>query len=148
MQSKIPAIRWDAVAGATLIVLAGVFLMGSWHLPLGTLRHMGPGFFPFWSAVIMAGLGVLIIVDDFRNAGERPSLPKLRPFVVVVATPLIFGLLIGWLGLVPTVIATALVARFAEPVHWGWDLVLVPCGLAILAVLVFIEFIGVTIPMF
>ena len=66
----------------------------------------------------------------------------------VVACPIVFSAMIGWAGMVPTVIVTALLARMAEPLKWGWDLVLVPLGLVILSVVVFIEFIGVSIPVF
>jgi len=50
--------------------------------------------------------------------------------------------------MVPTVTVVALLARMAEPMKWGWDLLLVPAGLVLLAVVVFIHFLGVAIPAF
>lgn len=140
--------RWDVVAGGVIIAIATVFLVVGSRLSFGTLTRMGPGFLPVCTAVTLGILGVLIMVDGLRHRPVAPDLPRLRPFVVVVACPIVFSAMIGWAGMVPTVIVTALLARMAEPLKWGWDLVLVPLGLVILSVVVFIEFIGVSIPVF
>jgi hypothetical protein len=140
--------RWDVVAGLAMIVMAAGFLIGGWGLTFGTLTHMGPGFVPICTAIILAGLGAVIIFEGLTHAPAGPELPKLRPFLVVVACPIVFGWMIGWAGMVPTVIVTSLLARMAEPLQWGWDLVLVPLALVAISVFVFIKFIGVAIPIF
>lgn len=148
MDASSKPLRWDIVAGLVIIALAVGFLVIGLRLDFGTLRHMGPGFVPVAASFMLGALGVIILIEGLAMAPRSIELPKLRPFLVVVACPLVFGALIPWAGLVPTVIATALVARMAEPLKWGWELVIVPLCLAAASVLVFIQFIGIAIPTF
>jgi predicted transporter len=141
-------VRWDVVAGGAIVALALVFLVVGSRMSFGSLGHMGPGFLPVCTALMLIGLGSYIAWDGMRKDAYAADLPKLRAFLVVVACPIVFSAMIGWAGMVPTVIVTALLARAAEPLKWGWDLVFVPLGLVILAVGVFIKFIGVAIPIF
>jgi hypothetical protein len=148
MEMRTDRVRWDVVAGAAIVALALVFLVVGARMTFGSLTQMGPGFVPVCTAVILAMLGGVIVFNGLRKAPREVDLPKLRPFLVVVACPIVFSAMIGWAGMAPTVIVTALLARAAEPLEWGWDLVLVPLGLVALAVGVFIEFVGVAIPIF
>jgi predicted transporter len=148
MEMRTDRVRWDVVAGAAIVALALVFLVVGSRMSFGSLRHMGPGFVPVCAALMLIGLGGFIAWEGLRKEPTSADLPKLRAFAVVVACPIVFSAMIGWAGMVPTVIVTALLARAAEPLKWGWDLVLVPLGLVVLAVGVFIEFVGVAIPIF
>jgi hypothetical protein len=148
MQTSQSNIRWDVLAGLVIIAMAIGFLLVGVRLEFGTLMQMGPGFLPVCTALILAGLGAVIIFEGLTNAPIMPDLPKLRPFLVIVACPITFAWMIDWAGMVPTVVVTSLMARAAEPLKWGWDLVLVPLALSLTAVLVFIKLIGVAIPVF
>lgn len=148
MQANQVNIRWDILAGLVIIAMAIGFLVMGVRLEFGTLMQMGPGFLPVCTALILAGLGGVIIFEGLTSAPTIPDLPRLRPFLVVVACPIVFAWMIDWAGMVPTVVVTSLIARAAEPLKWGWDLVLVPLALSLIAVLVFIKLIGVAIPAF
>jgi putative tricarboxylic transport membrane protein len=148
MQASRSDFRWDVLAGLVIIAMAIGFLVVGMRLEFGTLMEMGPGFLPVCTALILAGLGGVIIFEGLTNAPSIPDLPKLRPFLVIVACPIVFAWMIDWAGMVPTVVVTSLLARAAEPLQWGWDLVLVPLALSLIAVLVFIKLIGVAIPAF
>lgn len=148
MQTRVENRRWDVFAGAAMIAIALVFLIFGTRLTFGSLTRMGPGFLPVCAAIGLILLGAAIVVDGMRGQGTIPNLPRLRPFLVIVACPIVFSLMIGWAGMVPTVLVTAFVARMAEPLEWGWDIVLVPVGLAAIGVFVFIDFLGVAIPAF
>ena len=140
--------RWDVLVGAVIIGVAAIFFGYGLRLSFGSPMQMGPGFVPVCTAAILALLGTIITVEGWRGEPTLADLPRLRPFVVVVACPIVFAMMIGWAGMVPTVIVTSLLARMAEPFRWGWDLLLVPLTLVIIAVVVFIKFIGVAIPIF
>lgn len=148
MQSKFEGFRWDAVAGSAMILIALLFLVVGSQLPFGSLTRMGPGFLPICAAIGLAVLGAVVAMEGFKGESAVPELPKLRPFLVVIACPIVFSLMIEWAGMVPTVLVTAVLARMAEPLKWGWDLVLVPIGLAAVGVFIFIDFLGVAIPAF
>ncbi|MDE3819665.1 tripartite tricarboxylate transporter TctB family protein (plasmid) [Sinorhizobium meliloti WSM1022] len=148
MQTRVENRRWDVLAGATIIAIALVFLIVGARLTFGSLTRMGPGFLPVCAAVGLILLGATIVAAGLRGQGTIPKLPRLRAFLVIVACPIVFALMIGWAGMVPTVLVTAFLARLAEPLEWGWDLILVPAGLAAIGVFVFIDFLGVAIPAF
>lgn len=148
MQTKVESRRWDVIAGMAMVAIALIFLFYGSRLTFGSLTRMGPGFLPVCTAIGLALLGGAIAFEGLRGKGTIPNLPRLRPFLVIVACPIVFSLMIGWAGMVPTVLVTALLARMAEPLEWGWDLVLVPAGLAAMGVFVFIDFLGVAISAF
>lgn len=52
----------DRVSGAALILLALGVIWESQKLPLGTLHNPGPGYMPILLAIILGGLGILIVV--------------------------------------------------------------------------------------
>lgn len=131
-----------------MIAVAIVFLGVGSQLTFGSLTRMGPGFLPVCAAIGLAVLGGIVVIEGLKRESAVPDLPKLRPFLVVIACPIVFSLMIEWAGMVPTVLATAIMARMAEPLKWGWDLVLVPVGLAAMGVFIFIDFLGVAIPAF
>jgi hypothetical protein len=148
MQSKFEDFRWDVVAGGAMILIALLFLVVGSQLTFGSLTRMGPGFLPVCAAIGLVVLGAVVALEGLRGETAVPELPKLRPFLVVIACPIVFSLMIEWAGMVPTVLVTAVLARMAEPLKWGWDLVLVPIGLAAVGVFIFIDFLGVAIPAF
>lgn len=145
-QIESSGIRWDVIGGLVMIAIALPFLIIGLRLQFGTPSQMGPGFLPVCAAVILTGLGAVVVVEGLTRALTVPNFPKLRPLLVVVACPIVFGWMIGWAGMVPTVIVTSLLARMAEPLEWGWDLLLVPLTLVAISVLVFIKFVGISIP--
>ncbi|MCT7667766.1 tripartite tricarboxylate transporter TctB family protein [Shinella kummerowiae] len=148
MQSKFEDFRWDVVAGGAMILIALLFLVVGSQLTFGSLTRMGPGFLPVCAAIGLVVLGAVVALEGLKGETAVPELPKLRPFLVVIACPIVFSLMIEWAGMVPTVLVTAVLARMAEPLKWGWDLVLVPIGLAAVGVFIFIDFLGVAIPAF
>lgn len=148
MQSKFEDFRWDVVAGGAMILIALLFLVVGSQLTFGSLTRMGPGFLPVCAAIGLAVLGAVVALEGLKGETAVPELPKLRPFLVVIACPIVFSLMIEWAGMVPSVLVTAVLARMAEPLKWGWDLVLVPIGLAAVGVFIFIDFLGVAVPAF
>ncbi len=50
----------DRVCGSALCLLALFVMWESRALPLGTLRHPGPGYFPVLLAALLLGLGALV----------------------------------------------------------------------------------------
>lgn len=137
--------NWDLLGGVLVAALGIGFLALGWHLRPGTLAEMGPGFAPRALSFGMIAIGAILALKAVGRKAQPASWPRLRPFVIVVACPVLFGLLIRPLGLVPTILIVASLARLAEPQKFGWDAVLMPVGLAIFCVVVFVEFIELPI---
>lgn len=88
-------------AGIFLIVIGlGAWLMAG-DLPLGTLRAMGPGMLPKAFALILSGLGALLMLESLRFEGEQLESWSLRGIVFVLGGCLLFGMAIRGFELGP-----------------------------------------------
>ena len=84
-----------------LAIAIFVSLEGFAKLKLGTLRQPGPGFFPFWGAVILGTLSLILLARSLRSR-ERLNFGAVRwsALVLVLAALLIYLLFLETLGFV------------------------------------------------
>ena len=103
---------WGGAAMAGIGAAVAFYAVGQYDF--GTLRRMGPGFFPTVLGVLLAGLGLLIALPAWRRAGEaRPF--AAREALAVLAAIALFGLGLQRLGLIPTTAAAVLTASLPAP---------------------------------
>lgn len=133
---------WGAVLTLLGLAVAGY---AAAQYDFGSLRRMGPGFFPVVLGLGLAGLGVLISLPAWGRPGQ------LRPFawrevIGIVAALLVFGLLLNRLGLVATTALTVLISSTVAP-RGGivWRLVLTVAVTA-LVWLLFVAGLNMSIP--
>jgi hypothetical protein len=137
---------YDIIWGGILALLGlGVAAYAVMHYDLGSLRRMGPGFFPVVLGIGLAGLGAVIAIPAFGRTGEP------RPFawpetIGVIGSLLLFGLLLNRIGLMGATAITVLVASSVAP-RKGiiWRLVLTVVVTALIWVL-FILGLNMSIP--
>jgi putative tricarboxylic transport membrane protein len=91
----------DMAAGLFMILLAGVALVLSSDLPLGTLRQIGPGMLPKSFAVICAVLGLMLCLASLRFNGEKLAGWSWRGVIFVLGGAVLFGLTIRGFDLGP-----------------------------------------------
>lgn len=121
MRRDLHDLGWGAALALTGLAVAG-YAWASYDM--GSLRRMGPGFFPVTLGMLLAGLGALIAVPAMSRPGQS------RPFawpesIAVVAALLVFGLLLDRLGVLLTTALTVLIASSVAPRRGlGWRLVL------------------------
>jgi hypothetical protein len=109
----------DAAAGLFLVAVAAFALWQGSDLPLGTLRAMGAGMLPTSLAVIVGGLGLLLVVLAF--VAEGPALERwhLRGPLFILGSVIVFALLIRSAGLAVAGPTSMLISCFAtEEVRW------------------------------
>lgn len=136
--------RTNAACGALFILFGLFFGWQSLDLELGTALRMGPGFFPAVLAGILILLGLVIVVQATRVQGEPLGAIAWRGMVLILAAPILFGLLLNGLGFVPAIFISAMVASFASAKMTVLVAVLVSVTLAIFASLVFV--VGLELP--
>ena len=99
----------------------------SYRLGLGTLTNPGPGFLPFWCALILSGLSCLVFFHRLlaRTQGETQELRSLWQGVrwpkgiYVVMAILAYALLFTTLGYLLSTIALLLfLFKAIEPQRW------------------------------
>lgn len=137
----------ERITGAILMA-AGLFF--AWYSAenynLGTLRRIGPGMFPMGLGVALAGLGLAIAIVAPDRRQRRPEF-DLRVAAAVVAAILTFGLLVGWIGLVPAIIGTVAVGSLAESPFRPVSVILLGAGLCVLSWLIFRVGLGLPMPL-
>ncbi|REF73286.1 tripartite tricarboxylate transporter TctB family protein [Paracoccus versutus] len=106
----------DLIAGL-LFLSAGILVTAiSSNYPFGTLRQMGPGFFPVVLGLLLCLLAALIIVGSVvgeAEAMEPWSAQTLRAALLILGGTTIFGLTVRSAGVIPSIFAMVLLGSLA-----------------------------------
>lgn len=137
----------DFFGGAILAAIgAGVAVWAALHYDMGTLRRMGPGFFPVVLGVVLSGLGLVVALPALGRSAVAPKI-ETSSAVAVLAAILIFAFGLSRLGLAGATMVTVLVATIPAPRKgWIWRIVLATAVTAI-TVLVFSFGLRMTLPL-
>ncbi len=111
----------EVACGAAFLLIAGLFAYGSMDLPMGTAVRMGPGYFPLMLAIILAGLGAIIVVKGLGRAPSPIGGVPWRGIVFISLGPIVFGLTVRELGMAAAIALVALIATLASA-RAGWRL--------------------------
>ena len=134
-------------------VLAGLLFAGFGVLGLvlgrdyeaGTAFRMGAGYFPMvvgWALVL---LGLSLLVMGLSVEGERMKGVRVRPLFFVLASVVLFAVLVRPFGLIVATVVMTLVARAGG---WDWkplEIALLALVLAGGAVLLFVQGLGLPV---
>ena len=104
----------NGLCGAIFIGGGLFFAYQSLTLDIGTAFRMGPGYFPLVLAIVLVALGLIVLVQAMRVAGEPIGPIAWRGMAFILPAPIFFGLTVRGLGFVPAVFLTALIAAFAS----------------------------------
>ena len=139
----------DVGAGAIFIAIGLFFgLMTLSGLDIGTARRMGPGYFPIMLSGILVVLGLAILAKGLGQADvQRGPLPW-RGLAVLLPVPVVFGLLIRPLGMVPVLLITTFLTSFASRRMSLAVAVALSIGLVVFCVAVFSLGLGLPIRLF
>jgi hypothetical protein len=105
----------DAAAGLLFIALGVVFGLNAYFtLDLGTNLRMGPGYFPLLLSVVLIVLGIAIFVRSLAVEDEEWGAIAWRGMFFILLGPIVFGLTLQGLGLVPALAIISFIASFAS----------------------------------
>jgi hypothetical protein len=106
----------DVLAGAIFIALGLVFLVGALSLERGTAFRMGPGYFPLVLAGLLMLIGAAIALRALREEELAIIMHAVpwRGLALILAAPVLFGLTVRGLGLLPAIALVALISSFAS----------------------------------
>lgn len=135
----------DIIGGALMIAGGTWFAFYALNYNLGTLRRMGPAYFPLSIGILVVAFGLIILVPALFRAGTLPR-PEWRPFLAICIAVLGFALLVDRFGLIPAVLLLTVLAAFAERNPSLRLTLILAASLAAIAVLVFTMGLGIPIP--
>lgn len=109
--------RKDILGGSLMLAIG---LGVCWHATryeLGSLRQMGPGFFPMSLGAILALTGLLICLSGLRTGPQMPAVtwqPQWRGWFCICASLVAFVIIGNFFGLLPATFATVVIAAFGD----------------------------------
>jgi hypothetical protein len=106
--------RRDAASGAIFVAIGAAFALGARSLEIGSALRMGPGYFPLVLSFILVAVGLVIIATSFTGPSEPLTPVPWRGLILVLAAPVLFGLSVRKLGLLPAIVLAALVSVYAS----------------------------------
>jgi putative tricarboxylic transport membrane protein len=116
--------KWSSLFWAGVGVVICIF---SVKLSLGTLRNPGPGFLPFATGAILAGLS---FIYHLQSRGGLSAESKAKPIwkdknrgfkmVLTIFALMVYAVAMEYLGfLMSTFVFLAFLLRFIEPQRWS-----------------------------
>lgn len=100
----------ELFAGGLFVGIGGAWAALSLQYDLGEATRMGPGYFPLCAALVLIGIGAILLLRGWRGTEPTRLHPiRLVPLFFVIAATASFGLLIERVGLIPSaLVVTAL----------------------------------------
>jgi len=136
----------DLVAG---LLFLGTAIAGLWissDYPLGTAGRMSSGYFPRILCIVLGVLGLCIILQALVVEGRPIGRVSIRPVVLIPFSVLLFALSINTLGLVIASLLIVVVGGLASSQTRWRELLIAAFLLSAFAVLIFVDGIGLLIP--
>jgi putative tricarboxylic transport membrane protein len=125
--------------GASAIIIAQDYAMG-------TAVKMGPAYFPSLLGGILVAIGVVSVVRSFIVSGSPTGAFAVKSLSLIVASVLIFGVVVKALGVAISLPLLVLVSAYGS-VHFRWGPTLaLALGLTTLCIFVFLKGLGIPLP--
>ncbi len=141
----------DSLGGGLMLAIGiGTCLQAS-RYDLGSLRQMGPGFFPMSLGAILAVTGSLILISGLRTAPELPRIkwqPQWRGWLCICASLVAFVIIGKYLGLLPATFATVFIAAFGDRKNTLLAAIILAAAMTLVCLIVFWWLLQVQFPLF
>ena len=139
------------LAGLLFIAIGLAAAIGASDYPLGTIRNIGPGYYPIMLGIALTLLGGGIAFQGLKvstePAGEEEGGVALRPLIMVLAAVVAFGALVRPFGLGPAIVALIVISSFAGRDFSIVRVVVLCIAMVTLSWLVFIYLLGLSMTM-
>lgn len=141
----------DFWSGLMFIVVGVSFAIGATNYSMGTAARPGAGYFPLGLSVIMAVIGAVILFKSLTiesPGGDRVGSIAFRPLLVIIASILVFGFTIEYLGMLIAIPILIFMVSFAGDEFGLKGVLAAAVVLTIFSWIVFVYGLKLTIPVF
>ncbi len=141
----------EVLSGLFVLAIAAFFLIGGRNYEIGTPEEMGPGFVPLALGSVLAALGAVLFVQGVatRASGARVSGDwAIMPMILVLGSIGLFALTLRSIGYVAACALVVVISGLAAPDRRMREILIAAIVLAALSALVFVEAIGMPMPLF
>lgn len=106
----------DFASGLMFILIGLGFSMVARGYTMGTAARMGPGYFPFWLGILLAVLGAIVAFGALstKGDGDRVARADVRTLLWVLASVVLFALVLKPLGMVLSVVVLVISSSMAS----------------------------------
>jgi putative tricarboxylic transport membrane protein len=136
----------DFWAGVLFIAFGGAACVIALDYAMGTAARMGPGYFPRVLGLLLCALGALLVLRSFKLQGAPLTFPTFKPLAIVLASVLLFGLVVTKVGLVIATLLLVLVASTASHEYRWRESIVAAIALAVFVVVAFRYGLGLQLP--
>jgi hypothetical protein len=134
-------LKRDYYAGALMVLLGLIAAHDGTHYPMGTLRQMGPGYFPIALGVLLILLGILIAGTaaggERSDEDEVPFHFEWRGWFCIIAGPALFVFFGRYSGMLPATFACVFVSALGDRENTLKGAAILAAGVTIFGVLLF-----------
>jgi hypothetical protein len=134
----------DVVGGICLICIGVFAAYYAQRYPIGELRRMGPGFFPFSLGILLAILGAFVAIPAWFRSGESLRIQG-KGFLWIMVSVMIFAFGLAKIGVVLSTVAAVIAASMASTLTWRSTLILA-AAVALITYVVFSLGLGMAVP--
>lgn len=136
----------DFLTGLLFCSLGALAIIIGSDYPIGTAARMGAGYFPLMVSGGLILLGGILLVRSFVTETEEVGAIDLRPLLLLIASILLFGLLIEDWGFPIAGLAVVIGARIAGRNYKPLETGLLAVGLVGFCYLLFVYGLGLHLP--
>lgn len=138
----------DILAGAVFVLAGTAFLVASLGYEVGTLRQMGPGYFPAALSVLLIAFG-LGVAGKGLLAGQADAIGRItvRPLLMIGLALIVFAVTVDPWGLMPAVFCTAVLSALAAKDTTPLRLLSLAVGLPLACWLIFVLALQLRMPL-
>lgn len=158
MRHVLASLHKDVWGGLLIVALGGGVMLKAVQYRVGSLRAMGPGYFPLTLGVILVATGIVIAVNGYlatpraavrpgAPVGERKA-PQWKAWALISLSIVAFVALAEYFGLVPASFGVVFIAALGDRGNTWRAAALLAVAVAIVAVVVFWWGLQVQLPLF
>jgi len=136
----------DFWTGVIYFVVGSAALIISRDYGMGAAVKMGPAYFPTMLGVLLIVIGIISIVRSFLKSGSPIGAVAWKGLVLIVASTLLFGMIVRGAGLIIALPLLVMVSASASA-RFSWKHSLAEAAvITVFCIVIFLKGLGVPLP--